>query len=198
MYSSFPPIPPFSFPLVLNTPPVIKHASILNYLDIAWLAQNNPSRSKAHPTTFTNLYIHSLLPLATFNCFMLLTPQMKIHFQCTAMAPKGSPKGKGEVTARAKTPTSVENRCLPINRDCIKGCISEQIRGLIWIYNVCGLKDDRAWDLIYDIIFLDPVTTHHFSQFQLMWLHRRSRSSNFQDWWGAFRSYTSGKALALR
>jgi hypothetical protein len=86
-------------------------------------------------------------------------------------------------------PTSVINRRLSLDRDHIKGFISEHIRGLIRIYNVCGVKDERAWDLFYDIIFLDPVTTRHFSQFQLMWPHRRSRSSPFREWWAAFRSY---------
>ena len=105
------------------------------------------------------------------------------------MAPKGSRKGKGKATARAKMPTSVINRRLSLDRDRIKGFVSEHIRGLIRIYNVCGVKDERAWDLFYDIIFLDPVTTRHFSQFQLMWPHRRSRSSPFQEWWAAFRSY---------
>jgi len=71
----------------------------------------------------------------------------------------------------------------------MKGFISEHILGLIWIYNVCGVKDERAWDLFHDIIFLDPVTTRHFYQFQLMWPHRRSRSSPFWEWWAAFRSY---------
>jgi len=86
-------------------------------------------------------------------------------------------------------PKSVINRRLLLDRDCIKGFILEDIGGLIWIYNVCGVKDERAWDLFYDIIFLDPVTTCHFSQFQLMWPHRRSRSSPFREWWAAFRSY---------
>jgi len=103
------------------------------------------------------------------------------------MALKGSSKGKGN--ARAKMQTSVINRRLSLDQDRIKGFISEHTRGLIPIYNVCGIKDERAWDLFYDIIFLDPVTTRHFSQFQLMWLHRRSRSLPFREWWAAFRSY---------
>jgi len=103
------------------------------------------------------------------------------------MAPKGSSKGKGK--ARAKMPTSGINRRLSLDRDRINGFISEHIRGLIRIYNVCGLKDEMAWDLFYDIIFLDPVTTRHFSQFRLMWPHFRSRSSPFREWWAAFRSY---------
>jgi len=103
------------------------------------------------------------------------------------MAPKGSSKGKGK--ARAKMPTSVINRRLSLERDHIKGFISEHICGLIRIYNVCGVKNERAWDLFYDMIYLDPVPTRHFSKFQLMWPHRRSRSSPFWDWWAAFRSY---------
>jgi hypothetical protein len=103
------------------------------------------------------------------------------------MAPKGSSKGKGK--ARAKMPTSVINRRLSLDWDRIQGVISEHIRGLIRIYNVCRVKDERAWDLFYDILFHNPVTTRLFSQFQLMWLHRRSRSSPFREWWAAFRSY---------
>jgi len=105
------------------------------------------------------------------------------------MALKGSCKGKGKATTRAKMPTSVINRDLSLDRDRIQGFISENICGLIQIYNVCGIKDERAWDLFYDIIFLGPVTTRHFSQFQLMWPQCRSRSSPFREWWAAFRSY---------
>jgi hypothetical protein len=82
------------------------------------------------------------------------------------MALKGSSKGKGK--ARAKMLTSVINRRLSLDRDHIQGFISEHICGLIQIYNVYGIKNERAWDLFYDIIFLDPVTTRYFSQFQLM------------------------------
>jgi len=105
------------------------------------------------------------------------------------MVRKGSSKGKGKATARAKMPTSVKNRRLSLDRDHMKGFISEHIRGLIRIYNVCGVKDERGWDLFYDVIFLNPVTTRQFSQFQLMWPHCRSRSSPFREWWAAFRSY---------
>ena len=105
------------------------------------------------------------------------------------MAPNGSRKGKGKATARAKMPTSVINRRLSLDRDRIKGFIPEHFRGLIQIYNVCGIKVEKAWDLFYDIIFLDQVTTCHFSQIQQMWPHHRSRSSPFREWWAAFRSY---------
>jgi len=103
------------------------------------------------------------------------------------MAPKGSSKGKRK--ARAKMPTSVRNRCLSLDQDHIKGFVSEHIHALIRIYNVCGAKDERAWDLIYDTIFLDPVMTHHLPQSQLMWPHCRSKSSPFREWWAAFCSY---------
>jgi hypothetical protein len=103
------------------------------------------------------------------------------------MAPKDSSKGKRK--ARAKMPTSVMNRRLLLDQDRIERFISEHIRGLIRIYNVCGVNDQRAWDLFYDIIFLDPVTTRHFAQLQQMWPHRRSRSSPFREWWAAFPSY---------
>jgi len=103
------------------------------------------------------------------------------------MAPKGC--HRGERKTGAKMPTSVINRRKSLNWDRIKGSISGHIRGLIQIYNVCGVRDERAWDLFYDIIILDPVTTRHFSQFQLLWPVSRFRSSPFREWWAAFRSY---------
>jgi hypothetical protein len=79
------------------------------------------------------------------------------------MAPNGSRKGKGKETARATMPTSVINKRLSLNQDSLKRFISDQIRGLKRIYNVCGGKDERAWDLVDDIIILDPVMTRDFS-----------------------------------
>ena len=156
-------------------------------LNTTRLAQNIASRFKTHPITYTTLYVHSELPFATFDCIIMLMPWIQIHFQLAAMAPKGSHKEKGKATARAKMPTSVINRRLSLDRDCIKGFISQHIRGVIRIYNDCSVKNERGWDLIYDLIFLDPVTTRHFSQFQLMWPHHRSRSSPFREWWAACR-----------
>ena len=86
-------------------------------------------------------------------------------------------------------PTSVMNRRLLLDRDRIQGFFLEHIRRLIRINNFCGVKHERVWDLVYDTIFLDPVTTRHFSQFQLMWPHRRSRSLAFREWWAAFHTY---------
>jgi hypothetical protein len=84
--------------------------------------------------------------------------------------------------------TSVINRRLLLDRDDITGFLSEHIRGLLRIYNDCSLKDETAWDLFYDIIFRDPVTTRHYSQFQLMLPNPRGRSLPFRDWWAAFCS----------
>jgi hypothetical protein len=86
-------------------------------------------------------------------------------------------------------PTLLINQHLSFDRDRITGFIYEHICGLIRISNVCSVKNERAWDLVYDIIFLDSVMTRHFSQFQLMWPHCWSRSSPFREWWAAFRSY---------
>ena len=104
------------------------------------------------------------------------------------MASKSILKGKGKATAKAKMLTSVINRHLSSDRDRINRFILKHIRGLIRIFIVCSVNVERARDLFYDIIFLDPVMTCHFSQFQLMWPHRRSRSSRYLEWWAAFRS----------
>jgi len=86
-------------------------------------------------------------------------------------------------------PTSVINRPVLLDRNHIRVFILLHICRLIRIYNVRGVKDERAWGLFYAIIFLNPVTTRHFSQFRLMWPHCRSRSSPLQEWWAALRSY---------
>jgi hypothetical protein len=117
---------------------------------------------------------------------MMIMPPVLIHFEFTAMAPKGSRKGKGKATSRAKMTTSFINHHISFDQDHITGLILEHIRGLMRIYNVCALKDERAWELIYDIIILDPVTTRNSSQFQLMWPHRRSWGSPFQPPWAGF------------
>ena len=71
----------------------------------------------------------------------------------------------------------------------MKGFILELISELIRIYNVCGVKDERAWDILHVLIFYDPVTTRHFGQIQPISPNRRCRSSAFREWWVAFRSY---------
>jgi len=103
------------------------------------------------------------------------------------MAPNGSRNGKGK--ARGKMLTLVIHRRLSFNWNRIKRFISKHICGLIWIYNVFAVKDERAWDLLYDIIVLDPVMTLHFSQFLLIWLLCKSRCLPYRKCWAAFRSY---------
>jgi hypothetical protein len=73
---------------------------------------------------------------------------MEIHFQLTAMAPKGSHNGMGEATARALMLTSGINQCLTLDRNHVKGFVSEHISGLIQIDNVCGVQDARAYEFI--------------------------------------------------
>jgi len=105
------------------------------------------------------------------------------------MAPKGSCNWMGKATARAKMSTSVINQHLSLVRGCIKGFISEHIQGLIQIYDICATKYETSWDMFYDIHCFDSVTTGSCSQFQLMWLHRRSRWSPFLEWWAVCSSY---------
>ena len=102
---------------------------------------------------------------------------------------KEQQRRKVKATARAKMGTSVINRLLSLGRDRMKGIILEHIHRLIRIYDDCGVEDVSAWDHFYDILFLDPVTTRHFSEFQMMWPHSRSRSSPLWVCWAVFSSY---------
>jgi hypothetical protein len=66
-----------------------------------------------------------------------------------------------------------------------KSVMSEHVRPMI---RIGGIKDslvDRIW---YEIIFLDPLTTRHFSQFQNMWDRRESRDQPFLEWWTQFKA----------
>lgn len=71
----------------------------------------------------------------------------------------------------------------------IKQLIAEHIRALIRIYAIGGVKDPEALDLMYDILFIDPVTTRHFWQFQGMWKHRGSNETQYKAWWDAFMAF---------
>jgi hypothetical protein len=70
------------------------------------------------------------------------------------MPPKSSHKGYGKATARVTFLTSVINRRLSLDRDRIEGFILEHIRGVVQIFHICGVQDERAWDLFYEKIFL--------------------------------------------
>ena len=91
-------------------------------------------------------------------------------------------------------PTLAINRPQMLDQNHITGFILKYICWIIQIYNVCGIKHSRAWDLFHDIIILDPDTTLQFSPFQPMWPHSRSWSSPLQVWRAAFRSFR-GKHL---
>jgi hypothetical protein len=81
------------------------------------------------------------------------------------------------------------NKFLRFQKPRTKALMSEHIRGLIRMYHISGIKSERAWDLMYDVLFLDPVTTRHFSQFQKMWNQRHDRESPNLQWWRAFKAY---------
>jgi len=74
--------------------------------------------------------------------------------------------------------------------DHIEGFISGNIWRLIRVCTVCGVEDERAWEPLNDIIFLDPVTTRNMSHVQQMWLHYRMRCSPVGEWWADIRSQT--------
>jgi hypothetical protein len=84
-------------------------------------------------------------------------------------------QGNGMATARANMMTSGIYQQLSSDRDCIMESISEHIHRLIRIHNVCTVNDEMSWNHIYNIIFLDPVTTHRISHSQLIWSQWRRR-----------------------
>ena len=88
------------------------------------------------------------------------------------------------------TPTTTDNIRNLLHLDgYAKGFMAEHIRGLIRTYAISGMKDPGIEGLIWDIMFIDPVTMRHFAQFQEMWKHRRSRHSPYREWWKAFRDF---------
>lgn len=60
--------------------------------------------------------------------------------------------------------------------------ISQHIYALIRLYGVDRLKHAEVWDLIYDILFLNPVTVQIFARFQGMWEPHRA----CEKWWSLF------------
>jgi hypothetical protein len=77
------------------------------------------------------------------------------------MAPNGTNKGKGKGTT--KSPASVMNQRVSLDRDCIPEFSIPHFRGLIGINIVYLIKVELAADLLHDIVFLDPVTTCYIS-----------------------------------
>jgi len=71
--------------------------------------------------------------------------------------------------------------------------IAIHIRALIRIYGLRGMKSDGTVGLMYDILFVDNITTHHFEQFQPMWPEHRSSDDTddpeHEEWWKVFRGF---------
>ena len=67
--------------------------------------------------------------------------------------------------------------------------MAEHIRALIRMYAIAGIKDAGAVDLMFDIMFIDPITVRHFRQFQGMWRYRLSRQKQYKLWWDTFRAF---------
>jgi hypothetical protein len=76
-----------------------------------------------------------------------------------------------------------------------KTYLASHIRGLIRTYGLAGIKSDGATGLMFDILFIDNVTTHHFGQFQKLWPEHRasdgpdSDDPEHQEWWKVFRGF---------
>lgn len=161
--------------------------SIQNCLDITGLTHTHTSSSNTHPITYTSLCVPSEVPCAIFNYLIMLTPRMYILFQYTAIAPNRSCIGERNASAWRIMPTSVVNWHRLLDWDCIQQFILQYIHGLVQIQNVWRVQDEPAWDLVYDTICIDVVTTRHFSQYLLMCPHHTSRCVTFCKWWAAFR-----------
>ena len=66
---------------------------------------------------------------------------------------------------------------------------AEQIRALIRLGGLTGVKDSNSLSLQYYILFVDETTMKHFAQFQGIWTHRNDREGEYHEWWGAFRAF---------
>jgi len=71
----------------------------------------------------------------------------------------------------------------------MNGVIFEHICVQIRKHNVSSIKDERAWDRMYDILFLNQVETSQCSHSQAMWRYCRSRNLPFLEWWDGFHSF---------
>jgi len=66
---------------------------------------------------------------------------------------------------------------------------AEQIRALIRLGGLTGVKDSNSLSLQYYLLFVDETTMKHFAQFQAMWTHPNDRKGEYHEWWGAFRAF---------
>ena len=63
---------------------------------------------------------------------------------------------------------------------------AKQIRALIRLCGLTGVKDSNSLSLQHYILFVDETTMKHFAQFQGMWTHRNDWEGEYHAWWGAF------------
>jgi hypothetical protein len=74
-----------------------------------------------------------------------------------------------------------------------KTYIASHIRALIRIYGLAGIKSDGTTGLMFDILFIDNITTDHFGQFQELWPEHRAsddlENPEHQEWWKVFRGF---------
>ena len=64
--------------------------------------------------------------------------------------------------------------------------ISQHIRALIPLYGVDRLEHAEVWELVYDILFLDPVTVRLFARFRWMWECYETDHRACEEWWDLF------------
>jgi hypothetical protein len=70
-----------------------------------------------------------------------------------------------------------------------KSIMAEQLRAMIRMYGIGGIKDGAIDQLFYEILFLDPLTPRHFGRFQPMWEHRNNTQPPFLEWWTQFQAF---------
>ena len=57
------------------------------------------------------------------------------------------------------------------------------------MYAIHCVKDDGAIDLMYDVLFVDPMTTRYIRQFQGMWKWQTSIQPQYIEWCSGFQSF---------
>lgn len=84
-------------------------------------------------------------------------------------------------------PTPVEVLKEALEKDAGPGSsMSQHIRALILLYGIDRLEHAEVWELVYDILFLDPVTAHLFAGFRGMWECCERDHRACEEWWDLF------------
>jgi len=78
---------------------------------------------------------------------------------------------------------------LPFVDTRARSLYAEQIRALIRLSGLNGVKDSNSLSLQYYILFVDETTMKHLAQFQQMCRHCNDREGEHHEWWGAFRAF---------